>query len=329
MSIVTLVLAFGAAAPVIAQGPVPSPQEAQTAPASGSAPPPVLSPAPAIPPSLPGQSAAVSPEPPPSGTTVPAPPAASGEAQAPAKPEGHAGNGGEIVVSGRAPSRADPLVKLNFESYQAIQAVDKVFVGPVAKGYKAVMPKPLRLGLRNFLRNLDEPVIAFNYVLQIKPGRAVKSVGRFAINSTVGVGGLVDVAKNKPFHLPYTPNGFANTFACYGIGPGPYFFLPLVGPTTLRDVIGVSLDRFLPPLVIGKPLNQPYYAIPAAVIDQLNDRIEIDDQQNEIRDNSADPYVATRELYLSQRKSEIAAICPKKGEAPDKDLPPRPGKGRD
>jgi phospholipid-binding lipoprotein MlaA len=258
---------------------------------------------------------------------VAAPPAASGEAQAPAKPDGHAGNGGEIVVSGRAPSPADPLVKLNYESYQAIQAVDKVLVGPVANAYKAVMPKPLRLGLRNFLRNLEEPVIALNFVLQIKPARAAKSVGRFTINSTVGVGGLFDVAKNKPFHLPYTPNGFANTFACYGIGPGPYFFLPLVGPTTLRDVIGVSLDRFLPPAVIGKPLNKPYYAIPANVIDSLNDRIEIDEQLNEIRDNSADPYVATRELYLRQRKAEIAAICPKKGEALDKDLPPRPGKG--
>jgi phospholipid-binding lipoprotein MlaA len=271
---------------------------------------------------LPSQPGAAPPEP-------PAPPAASSGGQAPAKPESHTTNGGEIVVSGRAPSPTDPLVKLNFESYQAIQAVDKVFVGPVAKGYKAVMPKPLRLGIRNFLRNLEEPVIALNFVLQIKPARAVKSVGRFAINSTAGVGGLVDVAKNKPFHLPYTPNGFANTFACYGIGPGPYFFLPLVGPTTLRDVIGVSLDRFLPPLVIGKPLNQPYYAIPADVIDSLNDRIEIDDQLNEIRENSADPYVATRELYLSQRKAEIAAICPKHGEVPNKDLPPRPGKGRE
>jgi phospholipid-binding lipoprotein MlaA len=190
------------------------------------------------------------------------------------------------------------------------------------------MPKPLRLGLRNFLRNLEQPVIALNFVLQLKPGRAVKSVGRLAINSTVGIGGLVDVAKNKPFNLPYTPNGFANTFACYGIGAGPYFFLPLVGPTTLRDLIGVSIDRFLLPAVVGKPLNQPYYALPANVVDSLNDRIDIDDQLNEIRSKS-DPYIAARELYLKQRKAEIAAICPKKGERVDKNLPPRPGKGRD
>jgi phospholipid-binding lipoprotein MlaA len=157
----------------------------------------------------------------------------------------------------------------------------------------------------------------------------VKSVGRFAINSTFGVAGLVDVAKREPFNLPYTPNGFANTFACYGIGPGPYFFLPLIGPTTLRDVIGVTMDRTALPVIVGKPFNRPYYAIPANVIDSLNDRIEIDGQLEKIREESADPYTATRELYLRQRKAELAAICPKKGETVETGLPPRPGKGRD
>jgi phospholipid-binding lipoprotein MlaA len=256
-------------------------------------------------------------------------PPASGPNEPPETADGQTAKGGEIVVTARSPTPADPLVKLNAQSYEAIQAVDKAFVGPVAMAYKAVLPKPLRLGLRNFLRNLEEPVIALNFVLQLKPARAVKSVGRFTINSTMGIGGLIDVAKREPFNLPYTPNGFANTFACYGIGPGPYFFLPLVGPTTLRDVIGVSLDRFLPPLVVGKPLNKPYYAIPANIVDSLNDRIDIDDQLNQIREQSADPYVATRELYLKQRKAEIAAICPKKGETVDKTLPPRAGKGRD
>jgi len=236
---------------------------------------------------------------------------------------------GDIVVTAREQTPGDPLADLNAKSYVVIQAVDQAVVGPVSMGYKSVMPKPLRLGLRNFLRNLEEPVIAFNYLLQLKPGRMAKSVGRFAVNSTIGIGGLVDMAKRKPFNLPYTPNGFANTFACYGIGPGPYFFLPLVGPTTLRDLIGVGLDRAALPAAVGKPLDQPYYAIPANVIDSLNDRIDIDEQLKEIRANSSDPYAATRDLYLKQRKAEIAAICPKKGEAPAQVLPARPGKGRD
>lgn len=260
-------------------------------------------------------------------------PAAPVVAPAPAAPPpaepGHKPEAGDIVVTAREKSPSDPLAEINAKSYEAIQAVDQAVVGPVSMGYKSAMPKPLRLGLRNFLRNLEEPVIALNYLLQLKPGRMVKSVGRFAINSTMGLGGTIDVAKRKPFNLPYTPNGFANTFACYGIGTGPYFFLPLVGPTTLRDVIGVSLDRFLLPAVVGKPLDQPYYAIPANVIDSLNDRIDIDEQLKEIRANASDPYTETRELYLKQRKAEIAAICPKKGEKVTEPLPPRPGKGRD
>jgi phospholipid-binding lipoprotein MlaA len=234
-----------------------------------------------------------------------------------------------IVVTGRENDPADPLAELNAQSYEAIQAVDAAVIGPVAMGYEKGVPEPLRSGLRNFLRNLEEPVIALNYLLQLKPGKAVKSVGRFVVNSTFGVAGLIDVAKREPFNLPYTPNGFANTFACYGIGPGPYFFLPLVGPTTLRDVIGIAMDRGALPALVGKPLDEPYYAIPANVIDSLNDRIEIDGQLNRIREESADPYTATRELYLKQRQAEIAAICPKKGETVETGLPPRPGKGRD
>ncbi|MBV1686478.1 VacJ family lipoprotein [Novosphingobium sp. G106] len=247
----------------------------------------------------------------------------------PPQPDHKPAAGGDIVVTAREKDPADPMADLNAKSYVVVQAVDQAVVGPVSMGYKNVMPKPIRLGLRNFLRNLEEPITALNFLLQLKPGRAVKSAGRFTLNSTIGVGGLVDVAKRKPFNLPYVPNGFANTFACYGIGPGPYFFLPLVGPTTLRDVIGVSIDRFLMPAVIGKPLDRPYYAIPANIIDSLNDRIDIDEQLKEIRANSSDPYVATRELYLSQRRSEIASICPKKGEKVDPKLVPRPGKGID
>ena len=250
-------------------------------------------------------------------------------AASPGEPDHAAPDDGSIVVLARENSPADPLASINVQSYEVIQAVDEAFVGPVAMGYKNVMPKPLRLGLRNFLRNLEEPVIAFNYLLQLKPGRAAKSVGRFALNSTIGIGGLMDVAKLPAFNLPYTPNGFGNTFACYGIGPGPYFFLPLIGPTTLRDVIGVAMDRAALPAVIGKPLDRPYYAIPSNVVDSLNDRIDFDQQLNEMRNLSNDPYVAGRELYLKQRRAEIAAICPKKGQKPEQGLPPRPGKGRD
>lgn len=265
---------------------------------------------------------------------VPADPAATAPAPTPPPvaddPALRSELGNEIVVSARVKTPSDPLVQLNAKSFAVIESIDQALVGPMAMGYQKAVPSPLRSGLRNFLRNLDEPVSALNYVLQLKPGRAVKSTVRFALNTTVGIGGLIDVAKRKPFHLPYRPNGFANTFACYGIGPGPFFFLPLAGPITLRDLIGIGLDKAVIPGVVGRPFNSPYYAIPAISLDALTDRIEMDADLRKLREESSDPYVATRELYLQQRRAEIAAICPKKGDAPiDPALPPRVGKGVD
>lgn len=234
----------------------------------------------------------------------------------------------DIVVTARAASPIDPLARINVESFKAIQAVDNAVIGPVAHIYEKGIPRPIRAGLRNFIRNLDEPVSFVNYLLQLKPGRAAKSLARFTINTTIGIGGLLDVAKKKPFYLPYKPNGFANTLACYGIGNGPYFFLPLVGPITLRDLGGLFLDRGAVPLAAGKPFNKPYYAITAGVIDSLNDRVEQDTLLRRLREESPDPYVAVRELYLKQRRAEIGAICPRRGDpAPDPTMPPRVGKG--
>lgn len=240
------------------------------------------------------------------------------------------GTEGDIVVSARHPTKEDPLAGLNAKSYEAIQAVDTALVGPVAKGYETGVPRPIRSGMRNFLRNLEEPVSAVNYLLQLKPGRAVKSLGRFAVNTSFGVAGLVDVAKTRPFNLPYKPNGFANTFACWGIGNGPYFFVPLAGPITLRDLVGLLMDKAAVPFAAGKPFSKPYYAIPAGVVDALNDRIEQDSLIQRLREESPDPYVATRDLYLKQRRAEVGSICPRHGDAkPDPNLPPRVGKGAD
>ena len=236
--------------------------------------------------------------------------------------------GNEIIVTARQSSRIDPLARLNAQSFAAIQAIDKAVVAPVALGYASAVPKPVRNGLRNVLRNLDEPVSFLNYILQLKIGRAAKSAARFGINSTIGVGGLFDMARRKPFNLPYRPNSFANTFACYGVGNGPYFYLPLVGPTTLRDLFGLGLDKAVLPTVVGKPFDDGKVNVALGVVDILTDRVEIDSQLQRIRNESGDPYVAVREVYLAQRRAEIGAICPRHGDTkPDPNLIPRVGKG--
>ena len=220
----------------------------------------------------------------------------------------------DIVVTGRAPIPGDPLARVNAKSYAVIQSVDRAFVGPVAMAYKSGLPEPVRDGLHNFLTNLREPVVFVNYLLQLKPGKAARTFGRFAVNSTIGVGGLVDMAKRKPFGMPHKFNGFEDTFACYGIGAGPYLFLPLVGPTTIRDVIGITLDHAMVPFVVGGFMKRPYYALPAAAIDTLDIRVAMDDDLRRIREESGDPYAAARNLYLRQRYEHLKELCPKQAD---------------
>lgn len=212
-----------------------------------------------------------------------------------------------IVVSGARDVPQDPMQAVNEASYNAVQAVDGAVIAPLAVGYQKAVPAPVRKGLRNFLLNLTEPVVALNFLLQLKPGKAAETLGRFAINSTIGVVGLIDVAKKKPFNLPYRVNGFGYTFGYYGIGTGPYFFLPLVGPTTLRDVVGLGLDRFLMPFAVGGPLKHPAYVYGGFVVRSLDDRVEKDALFTRIREES-NPYASYRELYLKTRQAEIDAL---------------------
>jgi phospholipid-binding lipoprotein MlaA len=188
-----------------------------------------------------------------------------------------------------------------------VQSVDKAIVAPIAFAYEDVVPRPIRKGLRNFLHNLGEPVVFLNYLLQLKPGKAAETLGRFVINTTIGAAGVVDVAKRKPFNLPHRRNGFANTLGYYGVPAGPYFYLPLIGPTTLRDFIGNRLDLLVLPIAIGNQFSRPEYALPVAALSELNSRIEFDDELRQIR-ATRDPYVAARSYYLRRRQAEIDAL---------------------
>ena len=238
---------------------------------------------------------------------------------------GAAGRQGEIIVTGRRPSPDDPLEDLNAKSFELAVSVDKSLVAPIAFAYEDIMPRPIRKGLRNFLRNLGEPVVFLNFMLQMKPGKAAETLGRFAINTTLGAGGVVDVAKRKPFKLPRRDNGFANTLGYYGVKPGPYFYLPLIGPTTLRDFIGSRVDLFLLPVLptaFGGWFRKKEIVVPIWVLSELGRRIEIDDELREIR-ATRDPYLAMRTYYLQKRQAEIDALHGR-GTSIKKPAPPAP-----
>lgn len=215
----------------------------------------------------------------------------------------------EIVVSARpgAP-RSDPMRGVNKASFDMVQAADKAVTGPVARGYKQAVPAPVRSGLRNALRNLGQPVVAVNYLLQLKPGKSLETIGRLAVNSTLGVAGLLDVAKRRPFHLPHRANGFAYTLGYYGVKPGPYLYLPLIGPTTVRDLAGQVGDVSLLPLAVGGPFGNPLVAGSATALRLVDERAEADDVIQQTRTEAADPYAATRSRYLEQRQAEIDSL---------------------
>ncbi len=201
----------------------------------------------------------------------------------------------------------DPLENLNATTYNIAASVDNAVVEPVSEVYEEDLPKPFRNALRNFLRNLIEPVNALNFLLQLHPGRAAETLGRFAINSTIGLAGLIDLAEEEPFNLPYRRNGLSNTLGYYGVGPGPFLVLPLIGATTLRDLVGTTVDQAIMPSILGAPFNTPYYAVPAYTVNSLQYRMEFDDRYDAISE-SVDPYMAMRESYLCLREADIADL---------------------
>lgn len=223
-------------------------------------------------------------------------------------PESGTGEEEDLVVIGRAPSPADPLAGINAQAFSVVQDADAAVVEPLAEGYRDALPSPVRRGIRNFLQNLREPIAILNSLLQLKIGRAFETLGRFAINTTVGIGGIIDVARAQPFNLPRRPNGFANTLGFYGVEPGAYLFLPLIGSTSVRDLIGGTIDGLLYPTIIGAPFTQLEVTIPVGSVSALDFRVENDEAIRRVMDNAADPYVATREAYLTRRQAEIDAL---------------------
>ncbi len=221
----------------------------------------------------------------------------------------------EIIVDGSyGPPKSDPAEALNFESYRITQAVDDAFVEPIAYAYRDGLPGPFRDGLGNVVRNLGEPVNALNFLLQGKIGKSIETLTRLLINSTLGLGGLFDIAEKPGIGLPYRRNGFANTLGYYGVKPGAYLYLPFTGATSVRDVIGSGLDQLLLPVAVGAPFNTPEYTVPYFIVSSLDARLEVDAELARI-DATVDPYAARRDSYLARREREIALL---RGEEPPK-----------
>jgi phospholipid-binding lipoprotein MlaA len=201
----------------------------------------------------------------------------------------------------------DPLEGFNRISFGFSQIVDKIVIRPAAMVYRHVVPKPGRDGVHNVLSNLNEPLVFVNDLLQLRPDRMIRTLGRFLINSTLGLGGLFDIAKRKPYNLPHHANSFGDTLGYYGVKPGPYIYVPIFGPTTLRDAIG-SAEGLLPPMVIGSPFDREDYQLSTNIADGLDQRERNDDDLKAMLRDAIDPYATFRANFLQNRAGEISSL---------------------
>ncbi|WP_421854847.1 MlaA family lipoprotein [Novosphingobium sp.] len=204
--------------------------------------------------------------------------------------------------------RGDSLEGFNRVMFGTWQVLDKAAYRPAAMAYKHVVPRPLRSGIRHILSNLTEPLVFLNFILQAKPRSASKTLARFVINSTVGVGGAFDVAGQRKINLPHRDNGFGTTLALYGVGPGPYIFLPFVGPSNLRDLLGGASEGLVIPLTVGKPFNSLAYQIGTGAVSGLDRRAESDQELRALLSGSVDPYATLRSAWQQNRVGQIEAI---------------------
>ena len=218
-----------------------------------------------------------------------------------------------------APFPGDPWERSNRVGFEAEKTLDRVLIWPITKVNKTLTPGILGKGLHNFLVNLQEPLVAANDMLQLRPVRALKAALRFVFNSTFGLAGTIDISAKAG--VPHHKSSFGDTLGRYGVGPGPYLFLPLVGPSSVRDLFGNLVDDFIDPVYLA---NYPYRAaasIALPVLNGLDQRILNNEDLRALMSDAADPYATLRSTYLQNRVGEINGDKPVLNALPELDDP--------
>lgn len=226
-----------------------------------------------------------------------------------------------LPAAAYAADPADPWERANRGAYGFSQAVDKAFLGPVTHVYMAVLPKFVRGGVHNILLNLDETTTFVNRLAQGRPGRAGKTAVRFAVNTTIGLGGALDMADRGG--LPRDPTDFGQTLARWGAEPGPYLYVPVMGPSNVRDSFGKTVDIFTSPLNWTQIVRYPPNLYTRIALITLDTRAQADPLLKDVEANATDPYATLRSLYLQNRQSLVSGgeidveALPDYGPAPD------------
>lgn len=233
-------------------------------------------------------------------------PAEPGVAEAPAaEPSDEAPEAADALLDDSddyelPPAPRDPLEPMNRAFFSLNQHLDRWFWQPLTDAYRFVTPEPARRGVRRALHNLNSPVFFVNDLLQLRFADAAETFGAFGLNSTLGVLGLFEPAREAGWEA--RPADFGQTLALTGIPSGPYVVVPILGPTTVRDGLGSAVDRFFQPLtyVLGFGTQ-----ILWGGGEGLSTREEVSDQLAELERSSVDFYAAMRSVYLQNRDGEV------------------------
>ena len=216
-----------------------------------------------------------------------------------------------------APAAFDPWEKYNRRVHAFNLAVDRGLAKPLARGYVAVVPRPVRAGVDNFFDNLGQPVTLVNSLLQGNPRGAANALGRFLLNSTVGIGGLFDVASKAK--MPNRGEDFGQTLAVWGWQRSRYLELPFLGPRTVRDVVGLVGDSRLRPVqyIEDDATRASLQALQLVAL-----RAKLLSIEGLMSQGAVDEYALFRDMWLQRRNYQINQTGQAQDAPPEQTLPP-------
>jgi phospholipid-binding lipoprotein MlaA len=209
----------------------------------------------------------------------------------------------------------DPLEPINRVIFDVNHFLERLILRPVAEMYVLFLPQEARDGIRNFLRNVRTPIVLANDLLQGEGDRAIETTQRFFINSTLGIGGIIDAADKMG--IKHHDEDLGQTFAVWGVGEMVYIVLPILGPSNPRDAVGGFLDRYFDPVWYWEEnTDRDEVGLARTVVSGVDSYSRVMDDLKKLKETSIDYYAAIRSIYRQKREADI-----RNGKAKDVPLP--------
>ena len=225
-----------------------------------------------------------------------------------------------LIAGCAAPTHnPDPFENINRSIFAFNDGIDKTLIRPIAKGYQTIVPSPVTTGVSNFFSNLGDIVVIANDLLQFKFKQAASDTSRLFINSTIGLVGIIDVASE--LNLPKHDEDFGQTLGYWGVNSGPYIVLPLWGPSSARDIVGLGADTLLDPLFYYAGTQAEAQALAPYVVKGVDERANLLGAERILQAAALDKYSYLRDAYLSRREYLVSdGINPKEDGFDDDEL---------